>query len=110
VLTTDHMGTWPENIVRRDLSEPLPLADGVADAVYSSHMLEHLFLEDAKAFLRECAWVTKPGGIIRLAPPDAELWAGELLDAGSDPGGEAGLRYQQMLRAHPNSKPTGRRL
>lgn len=110
VLTNDHMGTWPDNILRRDLSKPLPLANGTADAVYSSHMLEHLFLEDARRFLAECARVLKPGALIRLALPDAEQFAKDLLAAAEDPEGKAGIMYGQMLRAHPESKPTGKRL
>ena len=110
VLSDDHMDTWPENIIRRDLSKPLPLDDGVAAAAYSSHMLEHLFIEDANEFLRECARVMRPGAVLRLALPDAEQWAMDVLSAGEDPDGAAGLKYQEMLRAHPDAKPSGRRL
>jgi len=109
VLHAEHMNTWPENIIRRDLSKPLPYADATAEAVYSSHMLEHLYLDDARALLAECFRVLRPGGIIRLAVPDGEQWAKDLLAAGEDPGGVAGLKFQEMLRAHPNAKPMGRR-
>lgn len=110
VLTEDHMPLWPENVIRRDLSEPLPVGDGVVDAVYSSHMLEHLFFDDACAFLAECARVSRPGAVIRLALPDAEKFARDLLEAGADPDGSAGREYNVMLRAHPESRPSGRRL
>ncbi len=110
VLTEHHMGEWPDNVVRRDLTEPLPLPDGVASAVYSSHMLEHLFLEDARRFLGECARVTRPGAVLRLALPDAEQFARDMLEAGEDPDGKAGLQYQEMLRAHPEERPSGKRL
>jgi SAM-dependent methyltransferase len=110
VLHDLHMGDWPENVIRRDLSKPLPFPDGVASAVYSSHMLEHLFLDDARALLREAARVMRPGAVLRMALPDAERFARDLLEAGEDPDGQAGLRYQEMLRAHPESKPSGRRL
>ena len=110
VLHDLHMGDWPENVIRRDLTKPLPFDDGVASAAYSSHMLEHMFLEDAKSFLRECARVMRPGGVIRLALPDAEEFARELLSANGDASGEVGLRYNEMLRAHPESKPSGRRM
>jgi SAM-dependent methyltransferase len=109
VLHAEHMNLWPESIIRRDLSKPLPYADGTAEAVYSSHMLEHLYLDDARALLAECFRVLRPGGIIRLAVPDGEMWARDLIAAGDDPGGVAGLKFQEMLRAHPNSKPMGRR-
>ena len=110
VLHDLHMRDWPENVIRRDLTKPLPLTDGVASAAYSSHMLEHMFLDDARAFLRECARVMKRGAVMRMALPDAEEFARELLSANGDPNGEAGLRYNELLRAHPESKPSGRRL
>ncbi|MDT4913614.1 MAG: hypothetical protein QOC66_2742 [Pseudonocardiales bacterium] len=108
VLHSDHLHLWPANIIRRDLSKPLPYADGTAEAVYSSHMLEHLYLDDARALLAECHRVLRPGGLLRLALPDGEQWARDLLDAGDDPGGQAALKYQEMLRAHPTAKPSGR--
>ena len=110
VLTEDHLPLWPANIQRRDLTRPLPFADCVANAVYSSHMLEHMFLDDARTFVRECHRVMAPGGILRLALPDGEQWARELIDSGNDAGGEAGLMYNVMLRAHPEAKPRGKSL
>ena len=109
ILHQDHMNTWPENIIRRDLSKPLPYASGTVEAVYSSHMLEHLYLDDARALLAECYRVMRPGAIIRLAVPDGEKWARDLIAAGDDPTGEAGLQYQAMLRAHPEARPAGRK-
>jgi len=108
VLHDDHLPLWPDNVIRRDLSKPLPYADASVAAVYSSHMLEHLYLDDARALLAECARVMKPGAPLRLALPDGEQWARDLLAASEDPTGEAGLRYQEMLRAHPEAKPSGR--
>jgi SAM-dependent methyltransferase len=110
ILHDLHMSDWPENVIRRDLTKPLPFENGVASAAYSSHMLEHMFLDDARAFLRECARVMKPGAVMRMALPDAEEFAREMLSADGDPSGEAGLRYNELLRAHPESKPSGRRL
>jgi len=48
----------------------VPLPDESADVVYSSHMLEHLYREDAVRFLKEVRRILKPHGIIRLAVPD----------------------------------------
>lgn len=50
----------------------LPLADGTADLVYSSHFLEHIPLEQVGPFLQECLRILKPGGVLRLVLPDLE--------------------------------------
>ncbi len=42
------------------------------DAVYHSHLLEHLRADEARAFLGECWRVLKPGGVLRIAVPDLE--------------------------------------
>lgn len=58
--------------VHHDLSYGLPLEDGVADFVYSSHFIEHLFKSDAENLLRESRRVLKTGGTVRIALPDLE--------------------------------------
>lgn len=59
-------------VIAHDLSRGVPLADACADVVYHSHVLEHLRRDDAAAFMRECARVLRPGGIIRIVVPDLE--------------------------------------
>ncbi len=54
---------------------PLPFADQSFDAVYHSHLLEHLRPNEALSFLRECRRVLTPGGIIRIAVPNLETIA-----------------------------------
>ena len=44
----------------------------MADCIFSSHFLEHLFRKDADHLLRECYRVLKPGGILRISVPDLE--------------------------------------
>ena len=58
-----------------DVTQPLPFEDGVFDAVYHSHLLEHLPRHRALPFLRECRRVLRPGGILRLAIPNLEAIA-----------------------------------
>ena len=55
-----------------DLRRGLPYEDGAFDAVYHSHVLEHLTPEEARRMLVECRRVIRPGGVIRLAVPDLE--------------------------------------
>lgn len=60
------------HVVRHDIRKPLPYPDCGFDAVYSSHVLEHLTFEDGKCFMREMYRVCKPGGICRIVVPDYE--------------------------------------
>lgn len=55
-----------------NIEHGLPFPDASVDFVYSSHLLEHLFQEDAEAFVRECHRVLKNGGILRICVPDLE--------------------------------------
>lgn len=72
---------WPDNILVHDLRKPLPFRDGFAEAIYGSHLLEHLYLVEAEALLRECNRVLRSGGILRLVVPDARAAVEEYLGA-----------------------------
>lgn len=48
----------------------LPFEANSVDAVYSSHMLEHLDQATGHRFLQEAKRVLKPGGVLRIAVPD----------------------------------------
>ncbi|HWD20738.1 MAG TPA: methyltransferase domain-containing protein [Verrucomicrobiae bacterium] len=62
-------------VISHDLRRPLPFADAVFAAVYSSHVLEHFSRPDATAFMAECHRVLRPGGVVRVAVPDLEMIA-----------------------------------
>lgn len=108
ILTPGHIQTWPENVQRRDLTKPLPQKDRTVEAIYSSHMLEHIYLEEARRLVKETFRVMAPGGIIRLALPDGELWARQLLEGAGD--AQSGAHYNERLGAYPVERPKGRRL
>jgi SAM-dependent methyltransferase len=109
VIGDQHLVPWDDHIVRQDLTKRLPFADGTVDAVYSSHFFEHIYLAEAQAILKECHRVLKPGGVLRLALPDGEAWARELIEAGDDPAGQSGRRYHARLGSHPEERPAGKR-
>ncbi len=71
--------------VRRfDARRPLPFADCEADAVYHSHLLEHLQPPAAASLLGECRRILRPGGVVRVVVPDLAGAARAYLDALSD--------------------------
>ncbi len=58
--------------VHHRLQYGVPLGDNTVDVIYSSHALEHIFLEEAQALLQDAYRALKEGGLIRLAVPDLE--------------------------------------
>lgn len=64
---------WPASVRVRDVSRGIPHADGTVDAIYTSHMLEHLKPETARIVLRECHRVLREGGTLRVVVPDLEV-------------------------------------
>lgn len=63
------------SVLKHDLRRPLPFADGAFQAVYHSHVLEHLHRPSAMSLLRECHRVLAPGGVLRVVVPDLETIA-----------------------------------
>lgn len=69
-----------DNIVVHDLREGIPFEDESVDAVYHSHLLEHLDRDDVDEFMREVKRVLVPGGVHRISCPDFEKLCRDYLD------------------------------
>ena len=54
-----------------NLADGLPFPDGSAEAIFHEHLLEHLNLEAAAKLIEESHRVLSPGGVMRIAVPDA---------------------------------------
>ena len=63
---------FPKNIRIGDIVKGLPVRAGSANAVYASHVLEHLTLDDFWIALRNTFDMLAPGGIFRAIVPDLE--------------------------------------
>lgn len=59
-------------VVVHDLRRGIPAGDESVDAVYHSHLLEHLDRQQVPRFLAEFRRVLKPGDVHRLVVPDLE--------------------------------------
>lgn len=53
-----------------DLTKPLPFPDNSFEAVYSSHVFEHLFMDEVERLVPEIKRVLAPGGVCRTLVPD----------------------------------------
>ena len=58
--------------VTHNLKYGVPLPADSVDFVFSSHVLHHLYKDQARNLLREIFRVLKPGGTLRVAVPDLE--------------------------------------
>lgn len=80
---------FPDNVFYGDIVKGLPLEENSCDAVYCSHVLEHLALKDFRTALLNTYKILKPNGIFRCVLPDLEVICREYLKAveGKDPNG-----------------------
>ena len=62
-----------------DLRKGIPFEKNSFQAVYHSHLLEHIPRHQLDFFLNECIRVLKPNGILRIAIPDLEQIAKQYL-------------------------------
>ena len=60
----------PNNILVHNLKKGIPFKDNSIDAVYSSHVLEHIERKYVPHFLTEILRVLKPNAINRIVVPD----------------------------------------
>jgi len=63
-----------------NLSKGIPFPNESVDAVFHSHVLEHLDRDVASTFLHEIQRVLKPGGFIRIVVPDLEKFVRNYLN------------------------------
>jgi SAM-dependent methyltransferase len=55
-----------------DLTKPLPFDDESCEAVFSSHVFEHLFMDEVERLVPEIYRVLVKGGVCRVVVPDLE--------------------------------------
>jgi len=66
---------FPDNVKYGDIVKGLPVSNNSCDAVYCSHVLEHLSLQDFRVALANTYKILKPGGTFRCVVPDLEVIA-----------------------------------
>lgn len=56
--------------IAMDVNYGLPFAPDSVDAIFTSHMIEHISYEQGLRLLKECYRVMKKGSVIRISCPD----------------------------------------
>ena len=69
------------NVEYGNIVRGLPVKSGACNAIYCSHVLEHLTLEDARVALRHSYDYLAPDGIFRFVLPDLEHLAKRYLES-----------------------------
>ncbi|WP_210412920.1 class I SAM-dependent methyltransferase [Leptospira gomenensis] len=95
----DFLKSGPD-VIQYDLRSGIPLQANSVDVVYHSHVLEHFPRHEALAFLKNCFFVLKPGGILRVVVPDLETIITEYLlqmKSAKEGNEEASARYDWIL-------------
>lgn len=103
-LYTKNASRFPDCVEYGDIVKGLPIPGESCDAVYCSHILEHLALDDLRTALRNTRAILKRGGVFRFVLPDLETIARRYL---ADEDVEACSNF--MIAAHLGepSRPRG---
>lgn len=95
---------WPRGVEFGDAVKGLPLPDRSCAAVYCSHVLEHLALDQFRAALRSTHRLLIPGGVFRLVMPDFQACIDEYHADTSELKGFHFLQYSGLgFDARPRS-------
>jgi len=73
-LASDWYANIQEDFIEYNLlTDALPFDNDTVDNIYCSHLVEHIENKDVARFLQDCNPVLAPGGVLRIACPDAEF-------------------------------------
>ncbi|MHC1784983.1 MAG: methyltransferase domain-containing protein [Anaerolineaceae bacterium] len=71
-LFSKNNSRYPENIRYGDIIKGLPVPNNSCRAVYCSHVIEHLALDEMEAAILNVLRILEPGGLFRMVLPDLE--------------------------------------
>ncbi len=95
---------FPSNVEFGDIVIGLPLESGSCTAIYCSHVLEHLSLQDFRKALANTYRCLAPGGTFRFVLPDMRHYVQQYLESDSP---IACLEMVQSSRLGRPSRPRG---
>jgi SAM-dependent methyltransferase len=112
----DYVSEWykdiQKNVVHYDLlaDNPLPIEDGTAEIIYTSHTVEHVTEEAVARLFRNAFKALKPGGIFRVTTgPDADLDFAAMIRGDADwfywDNAPFDSHMQSIHRDPPNTRP-----
>jgi len=101
-LYSRNASRFPDNVEYGDIVRGLPVADGSCRAVYCSHVLEHLSLDEFRRALRNTRALLHDDGIFRLVMPDFEECVKAYM---SSQDAEASIRFMSSSGLGTEARP-----
>ena len=95
---------FPSNVHYGDIVKGLPVAKESCEAVYCSHILEHLAYEDALKALRNTLGILRSGGLFRIVVPDLNAAARTYVDSTEE---TASIKFMESTFLGYRSLPRG---
>lgn len=103
-LYTKNHARFPKNVHYGDITNGLPIADNSCEAVYCSHILEHLALDDFSLALKNTYKILRAGGVFRFVVPDLEFLINNYQ---CDPTHLAAIKLMQSTRLGKEKRARG---
>ncbi|MEH6604206.1 MAG: hypothetical protein V7711_01375 [Pseudomonadales bacterium] len=97
---------FPDNVHYGDIVKGLPVGGASCNAVYCSHVLEHLSLEDFGKALLNTSVILSTGGVFRMVLPDIETMVREY---NQDSSGDAAVKFVRATGMGLEKRPRGLR-
>ena len=98
------LSVFPANVEFGDIVKGLPINTESAHAIYSCHVLEHLYKDECIKAIQNTYHYLKPGGVFRLVVPDISKLARAFLN---DPEPEASIRFVGSTQLTTPARPKG---
>jgi predicted SAM-dependent methyltransferase len=103
-LYTKNKNRFADNVEIGDVVKGLPVKPNSAKAVYCSHVLEHLSLEECQAAIKNTFKMLEPGGTFRFVLPDLEYWIHQYVN---DPSPDAAKKLLYEIQFGLEKRPKG---
>ncbi|MBN2303577.1 MAG: methyltransferase domain-containing protein [Anaerolineae bacterium] len=97
---------WPANVEYGNIVTGLPVAPNSCRAIYCSHVLEHLALDEFRRALQHTYRYLEPGGVFRFVLPDLEFFIKRYLMSDQP---DAALKFVGNTRLGRTTRPRGLR-
>ena len=104
ILEKNYEDTWDPGIKYGDVRK-LKFSNCSVSNIYSSHLLEHLYLYEARNLLIDCYRFLKPGGVLRLALPDYHAFILQYVSNSVEDPIRAYYDFESSLLSWPLERP-----